>query len=123
MPYRAVPPPPGTVTSEPPLDTLRLPSDALPLPSPEDVTDGQSRGASCVWCGHGPLSTDAVVDLGTRKNPLGGSWFPRACPHCVTARAHRALSAHASMCEQCVDEAARCETGSALQQLVRESRR
>src|SRR3712207_7822727 len=48
------------------------------------------------------------VDLGEQKSPAG-SWFPRACQRCAAAWAHRGLFEHAPMCEQCTDDASRCE--------------
>lgn len=95
----------------------------LVLPSLDDVTDDQSRGATCVW-DDVPLKTDMAVDLGEQLSPLKGTagrmrWMPRACPACVLERAKRARFAHATMCEQCADEAAPCEIGQGLSELVR----
>lgn len=95
----------------------------LALPSLDDVTDDQSRGATCVW-GDVPLTTDMAVDLGEQLSPLEGAtapvrWMPRACPACVLERAKRARFAHAPTCEQCGDEAALCEIGQGLHELVR----
>jgi hypothetical protein len=53
----------------------------------------------------------------------GITWFPRACRPCAGERAYAALFLHAPMCEQCADEAGRCETGRILHRLVREGRR
>lgn len=95
----------------------------LVLPSLDDVTDDQSRGATCVWDGV-PLKTDMAVGLGEQLSPLTGTpapmrWMPRACPACVLDRATRARFAHAPTCEQCADNAALCEIGRGLQELVK----
>ncbi|WP_436735827.1 hypothetical protein [Streptomyces sp. BBFR102] len=59
----------------------------MQLPQPAQLTDGQLRGARCVWC-EAPLATTAAVDLGIRPHPQypGARWFPRACPSCHRAR-------------------------------------
>jgi hypothetical protein len=104
-----------------PTDVLAL----LPLPGAGGLSAFQIRGKSCVWCA-GVLASGAVVDLGPRvlKNlDTRTQWFPRSCRPCVAKRANRALVDHAPKCEQCVDDAANCETGRALYRLIRENRR
>ena len=96
--------------------------ELLELPALETVADGQSRGADCVWCTYGPLTTEMAVALGERKS-RGVTRFPRACPPCAAAHAHAALFKHAPTCEQCVDEAEVCEVGRVLYRLIREGRR
>jgi hypothetical protein len=95
----------------------------LLLPAPEDATDGQLRGADCVWCETGPLNTETAIDLGEHKIPTGEAWFPRVCLRCAAAWAHRGLFDHASMCEQCTDESSVCEIGRVLYRLIRQGRR
>ncbi|WP_329336031.1 hypothetical protein OG252_12945 [Streptomyces sp. NBC_01352] len=99
----------------------------LPLPDLNTRTDDQTRGATCVYDGV-PLAPTAAVNLGERMSPLNGStslmrWFPRACPGCVQKAATAAVREHAGNCEQCVDDASRCDTRIRLEQLAREGRR
>lgn len=98
-----------------PAEVLEL----LALPALEGLTDGQVRGAECVWCKE-RLSIETAVDLGEHQAPR---WFPRACSVCAGERAHKGLFAHAPMCEQCVEEPGGCEVGRWLYRLVRENRR
>ncbi|MFD5491570.1 hypothetical protein ACFWH4_01180 [Streptomyces sp. NPDC127091] len=93
---------------------------ALDLPQLASLTPDQARGAICVW-GSERLTAEIAVDLGEQSGPEG-HWFPRACRDCAAARAHRALFEHAPMCEQCVDDAGRCEISLALYRLVRQGR-
>jgi hypothetical protein len=95
---------------------------ALLLPAAADATEDQLRGARCVWCEDGPLKAASAVDLGEQKSPAG-SWFPRACRSCAAAWAHRSLFEHAPMCEQCTDDASRCEIGLILYRLMRQGPR
>lgn len=55
------------------------------LPSAEDLTDEQIRGAACVWCG-GRLTNATAVSLGEMPLDVGhrADWFPRSCPNCPT---------------------------------------
>jgi hypothetical protein len=101
----------------------------LVLPALDGLTDEQVRGAVCVWDrNERPLSAETAVDVGERMDKLPGTsssmrWFPRACqPHTEQA-ALRALHEHAPMCEPCVDNAAECETGRALNRLRRDAQR
>jgi hypothetical protein len=96
--------------------------ELLPLPDPEGLTEQQLAGRACAWDGV-PLLAETAVDLGARQAPDGSRCFPQGCSRCAGERAHRALFEHAPMCEQCVDEAGRCETGRALYRLIREGRR
>lgn len=109
-----------------PMDTRARPAiELLPLPSPSELTEQQVRGITCVWDGVA-LAPGTAVDLGTRTMKRLGSpvnWFPRACRSCAAEAALRALHEHAPSCEQCVDDAAGCPTGHALNRLVREGRR
>lgn len=103
------------------IDVLAL----LILPGLDTLTEQQVRGTACVWDGV-PLTNGVAVDLGPREASRAGqpfSWFPRACRKCTHDRAFAALHEHAPTCEQCVDDAGRCETGRALQRLMREYRR
>ncbi|MEV7140784.1 hypothetical protein [Streptomyces tauricus] len=97
----------------------------LVFPGLADLSEQQVRGTACVWSGT-PISTATAVDLGERKiRLLDGaiSMFPRGCHGCTAEAARTALLAHAPVCEQCVDDADRCDTGRALRQIVRECRR
>lgn len=97
----------------------------LVLPALDGLSEAQVRGKACVWCGV-ILAADTAVDLGPRrKGRLDGTydWFPRGCKTSVGMEAFRALHDHAPACEQCVDEAERCETGRALWRLVRDGHR
>ncbi|MEG8276115.1 hypothetical protein [Streptomyces sp. AHA2] len=107
-----------------PRASLEVPAsvvDALLLPAAADATEDQLRGARCLWCEDGPLGAETAVDLGEQKSPAG-SWFPRACQRCAAAWAHRGLFEHAPMCEQCTDDASRCEVGLILYRLIRQGR-
>jgi hypothetical protein len=101
----------------------------LALPDLDGLTDGQTRGAICVWGrDEDRLTPETAVDLGEHLSPLRGStsqmrWFPRACNACTGEAAFRALHEHAPTCEQCVDDASRCEIGRALWRLVRDGHR
>lgn len=117
MSRRTGAPPRGAADVTP--ETLNV----LVLPTLSTVTDDQSRGAACVWC-TGPLTTDMAVDLGEQTSDSDGTalpvhWMPRACPTCTVERAQRARFAHGPTCEQCVDEAAHCEVGEGLLDLLR----
>ncbi|MFJ8804181.1 hypothetical protein [Streptomyces sp. NPDC102487] len=97
----------------------------LPLPRLDALTEQQVRGQACVWDAV-PLSGVPAVDLGAQTGARAGAsvrWFPRGCPSCIAARAHRALLDHAGSCEQCADDVARCETGLGLNRLLRQARR
>ena len=92
------------------------------LPSLAGMSEGQVRGADCVWDGI-TLTPATAVDLGKRTARRAGAdvnWFPRACRSCVWLAAHTNLYTHRMTCEQCVDNAAECETGAALLGLMRE---
>lgn len=118
----AAPPPSGS----PRTALLEVPADVLAvllLPSPEDATEDQLRGAGCIWCETGPLNAETAIDFGEQKTLAGGSWFPRACLRCAAAWAHQGLFEHAPLCEQCTDEVSRCEIGLALYRLIRQGRR
>jgi hypothetical protein len=91
------------------------------LPSLAGLTDEQVRGVACVWDGV-VLTPATAVDLGKRTARRAGAdvaWFPRACRSCVWLAAHTNLYTHRMACEQCVDNAAGCETGAALLLLMR----
>lgn len=99
--------------------------DRLELPALATLTEQQVRGQACVWDAV-PLSGVPAVDLGEQTASRAGRrvrWFPRACRSCLGGKAYRALLDHGSKCEQCVDDASRCEAGLGLQRLVREARR
>ncbi|MGQ4349673.1 hypothetical protein [Streptomyces sp. SAS_275] len=101
------------------------PVTVLPLPGIGELTEQQVRGQACVWDAV-PLSGVPAVDLGPQTAARAGSpvrWFPRGCPSCVASRAHRALLDHASSCEQCAGDGARCGTGLDLNRLIRQARR
>ncbi|KMS75652.1 hypothetical protein ACH49_21340 [Streptomyces leeuwenhoekii] len=93
----------------------------LGLPDIDTLTPEQVRGAVCLWC-PGRLTAETAVDLGEQTGEAG-RWWPRACGPCVGRRAHQALYTHVSMCEPCVDNVGRCQTGLALTRLVRSYRR
>ncbi|MHC5904394.1 hypothetical protein ACVNF4_10885 [Streptomyces sp. S6] len=84
----------------------------LSLPPHPELTQAQARGVACVWC-RTRLDTATAVDLGERRHSHY-STFPRACTTCVARAADQTLRAHAGMCEQCVDDDARCGTATAL---------
>ena len=110
----------GTASS-PPMDVLAL----LPLPDLDDLPERQFAGTACVWCGQ-PVATPTAIDLGQRR--ITGSdghitASPRACRRCTGTQAYRVLLDHAACCELCVENAADCDTGRALNRLVREGRR
>jgi hypothetical protein len=99
----------------------------LKLPPLDKLTDAQTRGVDCVQDGV-TLTSATAVNLGERLSSLDGTdapmrWFPRACRTCILTLAMRSLHDHAPRCEQCVDDAARCETGLGLRRLMREYRR
>jgi len=97
----------------------------LPLPDWADLSEQQVRGKTCVWDG-ALLDSSTAVDLGSRRLKLSDghiTMFPRACRPCVATHAHRTLHNHAPTCESCVDNAAKCDTGRALYQLIRDHRR
>ncbi|KND26202.1 hypothetical protein [Streptomyces acidiscabies] len=96
----------------PPINALAL----LHLPPLDGLSQAQARGAACVWCGI-RLDTATAVDLGERRHDHY-STFPRACRPCARTVADRTLRGHAGLCEQCVDDAARCRTATALRQLI-----
>jgi hypothetical protein len=106
------------------IDALAL----LVLPALDGLSKGQVRGAACIWCDK-TLTADTAVDLGERRHKrLDGhySTFPRACRAChrhTHDAAYAALMDHAPSCEQCVDDAAGCDTAVALRRLMREHRR
>ena len=96
-------------TAEPP-STLDVPPAVvavLDLPGLARLTDGQVRGADCVWC-RTPLTADTAVDFGEQTSDapwstsvIGMRWYPRACPTCTATRAHRGLLNHAPGCDDC----------------------
>ncbi|MCG7203940.1 hypothetical protein [Streptomyces arenae] len=99
------------------VDALAL----LELPALDGLTQGQVRGADCIWCGD-QLSPETAVDLGERRHKRPGgrfSTFPRACPACVLDTAKDAFWTHPGSCEQCADDATICETSTGLRQLMR----
>ncbi|MEU1597274.1 hypothetical protein ABZ468_31590 [Streptomyces sp. NPDC005708] len=90
-----------------------------------ELGEAQQRGAACVWCAQ-TLTAETALDLGERRiKVLDGdiTAFPRGCRPCTADAAYRALMDHAPRCEQCVDDAGRCDTGVALRRLMREGRR
>jgi hypothetical protein len=94
------------------------------LPSLTGLTEDQVRGFACVWNGE-PLTDDTAVALGKRTAKRAGApvdWHPRACRDCVQLAAYTNLHTHAGVCEQCVDNAAECDTGAALLRLMKECR-
>jgi hypothetical protein len=99
----------------------------LALPDLDGLTDGQTRGAVCVWGrDEDRLTPETAVDLGEHLSPFDGRemrWFPRSCKACAGTAAFRALHDHAPTCEQCVDEPEKCETGRALWRLIRDGHR
>lgn len=95
--------------------------NVIPLPAHNDLSAQQVRGAACVWCAV-TLGPGTAVDLGQRPShtPDGQvTTFPRGCRPCTGKAAYEVLFDHASVCEQCVDNAANCETGRGLRRLVK----
>ncbi|MCH0561966.1 MULTISPECIES: hypothetical protein [unclassified Streptomyces] len=97
---------------------------SLDVPSLDEQTEAQQRGAGCVWCDT-PLTAETAVDLGERRHRLLDGHFhtyPRGCRACTHQAANRGLQAHVAECEQCVDDVGQCETGLAWTRLMRETR-
>lgn len=94
---------------------------ALNLPEPAGLIEGQRRGALCVWC-TARLTLETAMDLGELQGSVG-RWWPRSCPACIAARAHRGLFEHTPECKACIAKAGQCEIGLVLYRLVREGRR
>ncbi|MCZ4513881.1 hypothetical protein O3Q52_38255 [Streptomyces sp. ActVer] len=97
----------------------------LHLPPLDKQSEQQLRGRVCVWCPV-TLTAETAMDLGARRHRRQDSHyvtFPRGCRHCTARAAKRALHDHAPRCEQCVDDASRCTTRTALHQLTREEHR
>lgn len=71
----------------------------LVLPSVEEMSVDQLRGAACVWCAAALTAGDRGLDLGARQRgrvPYFAAWYPRACQPCAHTRLpeearHRAL--------------------------------
>ena len=108
----------GPATATPDADVLAL----LTVPAFATMSDDQVRGKTCAWCGIF-LAPETAVDLGVRRLRILDqhvSRFPRGCRQCTGQAAYNALFDHAPMCEQCVDNAAGCETGRGLRRLVKE---
>ena len=104
--------------ASPALDALAI----LPLPDHNSLSQQQVRGTACVWCGVA-LAPDTAVDLGERRIRVLDdhvTTFPRGCRQCTGQAAYNALFDHSPMCEQCVNNAAGCETGRQLRRLVKE---
>jgi hypothetical protein len=101
----------------------------LALPALDGLTGEQVRGAVCVWDrNEDRLTAETAVYFGERMDPLDGSsssmrWFPQACQHHTGQAAMRALHEHALMCEPCVDNAANCDVGRALNRVRRDAQR
>ena len=94
----------------------------LPLPDPTSLSEPRLRGSVCVWGCGATLTGGAAVDLGERTSDAHGTvarWFPRACRRCTADAAYAELKAHIGACEQCVDDASRCDTGSNLNRVMR----
>jgi hypothetical protein len=115
----------GTSESISAVEVLAL----LTLPDLDHLTDAQTRGAVCVWDrAEDRLTAETAIDLGEHMSDVAGTespmrWYPRACRYHIGRAALRALHEHAPMCEPCVDDAERCETGRALRRLVRDGHR
>lgn len=104
-------------------------SDALallPVPDLDGLSDAQTRGRDCVWCGIA-LTPATAFGLGEHMSPLSGTispmrWFPRSCRNCAHHYAFAALHDHAPRCEQCVDNADQCPAGVGLRRIMRDTR-
>ncbi|MFE9170865.1 hypothetical protein ACFYNZ_15280 [Streptomyces kebangsaanensis] len=121
-------PSPTPAAAEPAGPLLEVPDGvlavlALSLPNLDAVTDGQARGADCVWCNRGPLLTETSIYLGEHKSHTSLTRFPRSCRPCAGERAYSGLFRHAPDCEECCAAAPGCEVGRVLNRLVREGRR
>lgn len=104
-----------TTRSGPPThETLAL------LPIPETLSGPQRDGHVCVWGGEA-LTTDTAIDLGSRRigDRMG---FPRGCRTCVERAAIGVLFDHTGDCDDCTGDTV-CETGRALNRVVRLGRR
>ena len=116
----------SSTTEEIPAGVLEV----LALPALDELSDDQTRGRACVWCG-AQLTIESAVPLGEHMAPIEGTsvsgmrCFPRACHRCVSDRAHRGLFAHGSTCALCAgkETAEDCLVGRGLYRLVREHRR
>lgn len=110
----------GTRTALPTADSLRI------IAVPEigsGLTPEQIRGDACVW-GATPLHSGTGIDLGPRHGTFMGQstiWHPRACRPCLNRAARAEYEGHRGVCEQCVDDAALCETRHTLRRIVLET--
>lgn len=105
-----------TITEpETPPETLAL--ALLALPSPDQLTEDQVRGRTCVWDDtEAPLTDEAGVGLGPRRmRRLDGhyAWHPRACPEHLGQEALLALFRHCM--RDCPECGARDANGVALE--------
>jgi hypothetical protein len=74
----------------------------LPLPNVSALSQRQTEGTICVWCGAGLIPYTAR-DLGARPGPGGGTQiFPRGCGKCVRAKAAEVYKIHVSQCGACL---------------------
>lgn len=97
---------------------------ALELPRLDTLSEGQVRGAICVWDG-AALTPDTAVDLGPRtKKRLDGTfdWYPRACHRCAGQKAYLWLFTHAHACDTC-KAGPDCPYAAAVRTLMREGHR
>ncbi|AZM53814.1 hypothetical protein DMA15_15520 [Streptomyces sp. WAC 01529] len=99
---------------------------ALPikLPVPDQLSEEQVCGRTCVWC-ESALDNTTAVDLGVGKRNTHGSaarWYPRCCRPCGFRRIYQAFLDHIQSCEQCADDLTRCPDGKALRMAMREVR-
>lgn len=90
----------------------------LPLPRIQLLSDAQTRGVTCVWCGIVCTAQNSLA-LGTRPRPDGTSWFPRGCHRCLQATARTVLPQHTARCRMCTPGGPGCDVRSTLRGLVR----
>ncbi|OXS31198.1 hypothetical protein CHR28_32170 [Streptomyces sp. XY006] len=84
-------------TTSPDVGALAL----LPLPNVSSLSQRQTEGTICVWCGAGLIPYTAR-DLGSRPSPRGGQIFPRGCGKCVREKASDTYKLHVSHCDACL---------------------
>lgn len=110
------------MTAEPTVTSGMATVDAialLPLPALSNLSEPQLTGHVCVWGGEA-LTPETAVDLGKRKLDAR-TVFPRGCLRCVERAAVGVLFGHSAGCEDC--DAGQCDTGRALNRVIRLGRR
>ncbi|MFE6195579.1 putative ATP-grasp-modified RiPP [Streptomyces sp. NPDC057838] len=110
-------PPMRSETTSTGVSTLAL----LPLPNVSSLSQRQTEGTICVWCGAG-LVPYTARDLGPRPGPGETQIFPRGCGKCVRKKASDVYKLHVSHCEACLRNES-CPHRTGLRILASDSRR